>query len=162
MNIAESTKQTFNDLTNLQKQAKMIERLILEKKQVIANYFDKTGERRLDNEEGSIFIQERTKTEFDVHAMLKELPKKLTSQFIDKEYYITDWDGLVNFFKENDIKASEIREFITVKSEVDQEKLSQLYDHKKVKLEQLKPYMNITFTKSLCLKLKPPKDEDDE
>lgn len=158
--------KVMDELTALTRQQAMIDTLIVEKRQIMAKYFDKTGQREYKNSEGQIFTQERTDTKFDINGLLKNLPKDLTNQFITRRYIIEgeDWEEFVSYMKENGIKGSDIKEFFRVEKEVDKDALSDMYDHKKITLQQIKPYMDINFKKTLVLKLfkKKKKTEDDE
>lgn len=137
------------ELLSIQNQINTLEELKVEKKQVMAAYFDRTGTKECSNKLGKVYIKETTNTVFDVNGILKNMPKEVTNYIVEKEYKVENWEEFVDFMKSQGIKGSEIKQFFTVTKKVDKDKVSELYDKQKIKLEDIKPYMQIKFTKSV-------------
>ena len=146
--------QLMEDVVHINNQIQGLQMLLQNKKSIIAKYFSKSGNRRIDGDEVTAYQQERVKIEYDVERILKKLPKELTLQFVDKSYSILDWKSFTRFCKEKGISPNELRRYILVSSSVNQEKLNALYDRGKIDLNDLKGCYEATTTKSIALKFK--------
>lgn len=146
--------QLMSDIVHINNQLNGLNLLLKNKKQLLGKYFQKSGNRRVDGDEVTAYEQTRTKVEYNVPKILAKLPKSTTSLFIDKHYEITDWAGFVALCKANCIKPEKLRQYIRVSSEVNQTKLSVLYDKGKVTLSDLDGCYEATVTKSIALKFK--------
>lgn len=144
----------MDDVVHINNQIQGLQMLLQNKKSIIAKYFKKSGNRRIDGEEVIAYQQERVKIEYDVDRILKNLPKELTSQFVDKSYSILDWKSFTRFCKEKNITPNELRRYILISSSVNQDKLNALYDRGKIDLSDLEGCYEATTTKSIALKFK--------
>lgn len=149
-----SIDQTMQDIVFINNQLAGLKMLLDQKKAIMAKYFQKSGQKQVANDEATVYIQERTTIDYDVDAILAELPKELTSQFIDKTYAISDWDGLVRLFKKLGISPAQIRPFISVSKQVNQAKLSALYEKGVVSLADLDGMYEATSKQSIALRMK--------
>lgn len=145
---------TIAEIVSLKNQIAGLEMLMDSKKKMMATYFDQSGERNVANDEATVFVQERVTVEYDIPAILKKLPKDLSAQFITRKYEVSDWAKFVALMKAHGIKPDQIRQFFTVKKEVDQAKLSTLYDHGKLTVKDLQGCYTSTVKKSIVLKMK--------
>lgn len=146
--------QLMQDIIYISNQQTGLKMLLDQKKAIMAKYFQKSGERSIQNDEATVFVQDRTDIQYDIPAILSKLPKEITSQFIDRTYTVPDWDALVRFMKRHGISAQELRPFISVEKQVNQAKLSQMYDHGTIDISDLKGCYEATTRSSVCLRMK--------
>lgn len=146
--------QLMQDIVYISNQQAGLKMLLDQKKAIMAKYFQKSGERSIANDEATVYVQERTDISYDVEAILKRLPKELTSQFIEKSYSIPDWDAFVRFMKRKGVSAQELRPFVSISKQVDQKALSSLYEKGVVSISDLDGCYEATTRSSVCLKMK--------
>lgn len=146
--------QLMDEVVHINNQIQGLQLLLQNKKSIIAKYFQKTGNKNINGDEATAFQQERTKVEYDVPMILATLPKDLTSQFIDKSYSIYDWKAFVQFCKSKGINPKELKQFISVSSSVNQQKLNNLYERGKITLKDLEGCYEATVTKSVVIRFK--------
>lgn len=146
--------KVFNELLNTQKEIDRLEQVKTEKKSIMANYFEKSGTSSLRSDNGQVFVQDRVYLDYDTKGIFKELPKTLSKKFIDVEHKVVNWQGLLNVFKEHNIKPKDVKEFFEVTRQVNKEKLNALYDSQEITLNELKPFMHVTYKKTIVTKVK--------
>lgn len=146
--------KVFDELLNTQKEIDRLEQVKAEKKSIMANYFEKSGTSSLRSDNGQVFVQDRVNVDYDTKGIFKELPKTLSKKFIDVERKVVNWKGLLNVFKEHNIKPEDVKEFFEVTRQVNKEKLNALYDSQEITLNELKPFMHVTYKKSIVTRVK--------
>lgn len=150
---------TMDDIVSIQNQIDGLNLLLIQKKQTMAKFFEKSGKRSLSNADCTVYVQERTTIDYDIDKMLEVLPKELADQIVKKEYFVVDWKTLVQFFKKLGIKGDTIRPFFHVHRELDKQVLSKLYEQGKITLQDLEGCYTAKVTKSVALRLKDAKRE---
>lgn len=151
-------EKLMDEIVFVQNQINGLQMLLVNKKQTMAKFFEKSGKNSISNDECTVYVQERTTVEYDVDKLQETFPKEITKQFIEKEY-IANWERLVEYFKEHGVPASEIKQFFTVKKTVNKDKLSKLYDHGTISVTDMEGCYTAKVTKSVALKLKNTKQE---
>lgn len=146
--------QLMQDIVHVSNQMSGLKMLLDQKKAIMAKYFQKSGERSIANDEATVYVQERTDISYNIEAILKRLPKELTSQFIEKSCSIPDWDAFVRFMKQKGVSAQELRPFVSISKQVDQQALSSLYEKGIVSISDLEGCYEATTRSSVCLKMK--------
>lgn len=146
--------QLMQDIVYISNQQAGLKMLLDQKKAIVAKYFQQTGEKQLSNDEATLFVQERTDIKYDIPAILKRLPKKLTSQFISRTYTIPDWPAFAAWLKLHDLSPDEVKSFISVEKQVDQARLSKLYEKGYISLSDLDGCYEATNRQSVCLRMK--------
>lgn len=154
-----SVDKVMDDIVSIQNQIDGLNMLLIQKKQTMAKYFEASGESSISNEDCTVFIQERTTVEYDVDAISENVDKEIADQFIDKSYIIVDWNSFVNFLKKHGIKGKDVKQFIFVKREVNKQALANLYDKKKISIDDLDGCYTAKVVKSVALRLKNAKRE---
>lgn len=149
-----SIEKTMDDIVYIQNQINGLQMLLANKKNIMAKYFEKSGQRRVDNDECIVYVKDNTKIEYDVDAILENVDKELTDQFIEREYSVNDWGRLVKFLKQYNVKASGLRPFISVKKKVNETKLKKLYEIGKLDISDLSDCYEAKVTKSIVFKMK--------
>lgn len=149
-----SIDRTMQDIVFINNQLAGLKMLLDQKKSIMAKFFQKSGEKSVSNDEATVFVQERTKVDYDVDAILKKVDKKLAKKFIDRTYTVSDWDGFIAMLKRVDVPLEKIRPFISIKREVNQEKLSKLYEQGKLSIIDLEGCYEATTTQSVALRMK--------
>lgn len=149
-----SVDQTMNDIVYLQNQIDGLNMLLVQKKEIMAAYFQKSGHKSVSNDECVVYTQERTTVDYDIDKITEKVDPKLTELFIEKEYTISDWKAFGRFCKQNDISASQLRPFIHVMKSINKDRLTKLYEHDKISLKDLEGCYTAKVTKSVALRLK--------
>lgn len=142
----------MEDIVSINNQVQGLNMLLANKKHILAKYFQKSGNRSIRSENVTCYQQDRTKITYDIPAIKRYLPKDKYKLFINEKHYVMDWEAFVRMCKEHGITPKELRPFISVESEVDQEKLKKLYDKKVIGIEDLEGCYNATVTSSVALK----------
>lgn len=142
----------MEDIVSINNQVQGLNMLLANKKHILAKYFQKSGNRSIRSENVTCYQQDRTKITYDIPAIKRSLPKDKYKMFINEKHYVMDWEGFVRMCKSYGIKPAELRPFISVESEVDQEKLKKLYDKKVIGIEDLEGCYDATVTSSVALK----------
>lgn len=142
----------MEDIVSINNQVQGLNMLLANKKHILAKYFQKTGNRSIRSENVTCYQQDRTKITYDIPSIKRTLPKDKYKLFINDKHYVIDWDGFVRMCKAHNISPKELRPFISVESEVDQEKLKKLYDKKVIGIEDLEGCYDATVTSSVALK----------
>lgn len=149
-----SVDKTLQDIIGISNQLAGLQMLLDQKKATMAKYFEKSGEKSIANDECSIYIQERTTIDYDIEAILELLKPAVTDQFIERTRSVNDWFSFVAMCKRHGISPQELRPYISVKKEVNQEKLAKLYEKGVVSLSDLKGCYTATVKKSVALRMK--------
>lgn len=142
----------MEDIVSINNQVQGLNMLLANKKHILAKYFQKSGNRSIRSENVTCYQQDRTKITYDIPSIKRSLPKDKYKLFINEKHYVMDWEGFVRMCKEHGITPKELRPFISVESEVDQEKLKKLYDKKVIGIEDLEGCYDATVTSSVALK----------
>ena len=151
--------KTMDECVSIQNQIDGLKLLLIQRKQLLAKYFESTGKKQLSNSDCIIYVSEKTTVDYDVDAILDKVDRDLTDVFITKDYTIRDWPRFVKFMKSQGITGKELRPYIDVKKQVDKSALSKLYDSKKITLSDLEGCYTANVTKSVVLRLKDAKQE---
>ena len=151
--------KTMEEIVYLTNQLNGLKMLLLNKKEIMAAYFTKSGKTSLSNSDCTVYTQERTQVEYDIPKLKEALPKEVYSLFVENTYEINEWKSFVNFCKIKGITPKELKPFIHITQSVDKEKLSKLYDKGKISVETLQKCSDVKVTKSIALKLKGTNDQ---
>lgn len=149
-----SLDKTMQDIVSLNNQIAGLKMLLQHKKDQMAKYFSVTGNKSVANDECTVFVQERTKIEYDVDAILKSLGKEEAKRFVDWNYSVPDFKRFALFLKSKGIDPKDVRPFLFVTKEVNQEKLTKLYEQGEITLEDLEGCYTASVTKSVALRMK--------
>lgn len=149
-----SVDKTLQDIVHINNQIDGLKLLLDQKKATMAKFFDKSGERTVANDECTVYVQERTNIDYDIDAILDQLEPEITEQFIDRTRVVSDWDKFVALCKKHGIPPSQLRQYISVRKEVNQAKLSKLYEKGVVSLTDLEGCYTATIKKSVALRMK--------
>lgn len=149
-----SLDKTMQDIVYLNNQIAGLKMLLQHKKDQMAKYFTVTGQKSVANDECTVFVQERTKIEYDVDAILETLGKDEAKRFVEWSYSIPDFKRFALFLKSKGITAKDVRPFLSVKKEVNQDKLTKLYEKGEITLEDLDGCYTASVTKSVALRMK--------
>lgn len=149
-----SLDKTMQDIVSLNNQIAGLKMLLQHKKDQMAKYFTVTGQKSVANDECTVFVQERTKIEYNVDAILETLGKDEAKRFVEWSYSIPDFKQFALFLKSKGITAKDVRPFLSVKKEVNQNKLTKLYEKGEITLEDLDGCYTASVTKSVALRMK--------
>lgn len=149
-----SLDKTMQDIVSLNNQIAGLKMLLQHKKDQMAKYFTVTGQKSVANDECTVFVQERTKIEYDVDAILETLGKDEAKRFVEWSYSIPDFKRFALFLKSKGLTAKDVRPFLSVKKEVNQDKLTKLYEKGEITLDDLDGCYTASVTKSVALRMK--------
>lgn len=149
----------MDDCVSIQNQLDGLSLLLMQKKQTLAKYFEKSGKRQLSNDDCTISVQERTTVDYDIEALSEKLPKNILPLVIEKHYEVNDWDAFVKFLKKKGLSGQEVRPYIGITKSVNKDNLSKLYDQKKLSIKDIQGCYTAKVTKSVVLRLKDAKRE---
>lgn len=75
--------------------------------------------------------------EFDVGALEQKLDKELLNEFLVKEYFVSNMDGLIKYLKSCGVNPKKFKKFIDVRKQVDKKKLDELSELGEITLKDL-------------------------
>lgn len=148
-----NVNKQLEEIENLKKQISTLESYLTIKKQEFSQYFKSSGERTASNGSITVYVQQKTSIDYDIAKLEEKLEADLLSEFVDKTYTIPDWKAFKKFLKENDIPAKELKPYISVEKQVNEEKLSKLYDSGEITLQDLEGCYNAKVTNSVAMRL---------
>lgn len=146
--------EVMDDIVSLTNQIAGLQMLLDSRKQLMAKYFEKSGNTSISSDECTVYVAERTKIDYDIEAILHTLPKSKTDLFISRTYTVKDWDRFVDLCKRYGIPASIIKPYISVEKQIEQDKLKQLYEKGIITIGNLKGCYNATVSRSINLRMK--------
>lgn len=149
-----SIDKTMQDIVYIKNQIDGLTMLLNNKKSIMAKYFEKSGNRSIENDDCTVYVAERAKVNYDVDKIQNSLPKELYSQFIVNTRTISDWNYFGKLMKSKGITMDQLRPCISVKKEVDQKALDKLYERGKVDIRDLDGCYEAVVNKSIVLKMK--------
>lgn len=76
--------------------------------------------------------------EWDIEKLEQKFDKEFLNEFLKKEYFIIEMDGLIKYLKSCGVNPKKFRKFIDVRKEVDKDKLEQLSQLGEITQEDLK------------------------
>lgn len=145
---------TMDEIVSIQNQIAGLTQLLSNKKAIMARYFDKSGNRSVSNDECTCYVQERTNITYDVEALRRALSKPQFNFVCKPNYHITDWKAFISVLRDHGVEPEDIKPFILVEREVEQDKLSKLYDKGELDIKKLSGCYEATTKKSIVLKMK--------
>ncbi len=148
--------KTMSDIVSLQNQITGLQMLLDQKKNIMAKYFDKTGNRSVSNDDCTVFVQERTTINYDIEKIRNRLTKDKCEKFIESERYIDseNWKTFVSLMKKYNVPPIEMFKSMKTRRVVDQKKLSRMYENGEIELKELKGCYEASVKKSVVLKMK--------
>lgn len=146
----------MSDIVSLQNQITGLQMLLDQKKNIMAKYFDKTGNRSVSNDDCTVFVQERTTINYDVEKIRNRLTKDKCEKFIESERYVDseNWKTFVRLMKKYNVPPIEMFKSMKTRRVVDQKKLSRMYENGEIELKELKGCYEASVKKSVVLKMK--------
>ena len=148
-----SIDKTLQDIVYINNQISGLKMLLDSKKKIMEKFFEKTGEKKVSNDECTVFVQERPTIDYDIGAIIKKLGKKKAYEFIDREYKVRDWKQFSKWLKSHDLELDQVKPFLHVEKKVNQDKLSKLYERGTITLKQLDGCYTARVTKSVVLRM---------
>lgn len=149
-----SLDELMNDVLYLSNQIKGLNLLMEQKKLLCKEYFQKSGQRSISNDQLTIYTQERTKVNYDMDSIMEKLPKDNWKRFIEYEVEITDKKALLRLLKEYNVPKQVYNKCLLIYKKVNEEKLSKLYDSGEVSVEDLEGCYTADTKLSIALKVK--------
>ena len=151
-----SIDKTMSDIVSLQNQITGLQMLLDQKKNIMAKYFDKTGNRSVSNDDCTVFVQERTTVNYDIEKLRNRLTRDKFEKFIESERYVDsdNWKEFVKLMKKYNVPPVEMFKSMKTRRVVDQKKLSRMYENGEISLKDLNGCYEASVKKSVVLKMK--------
>lgn len=159
------------ELYNLEQRYKAIKSQYEKKKKSLAlsikNYMYANGFDFFDfeSENGRMAVRKSSKKQivWNIEKLEKRLGKDICNEFIDKEYKVTDMDGLVKYLKSCGVNPKKFKQYIEIQKSVNQEALNQLSEIGDITSEDVKGCFEIKESDSyLRLGLVKEEEKEDE
>lgn len=151
--------QVLDEVTSIQNQISGLNLLLSNKKQMLAHYFEKTGNRSVENEDCSCYVQERTNITYDMEALRKALSKPQLNSITDVKYSIRDWKGFISELQKHDLSPKLFKPYISVDREVNPSKLNSVYEKGELSLSDISNCYTATVKKSVAIRMKHASNE---
>lgn len=148
-----SIDKLMQDVFYLNNQIKGLQFLMEQKKSIFKKYFQQTGHTSVANDDISIYTQERTKINYNVNKLKKEKPE-IAKKILTKKVEVTDGKKLLSLLKEYGVSKQEVKACLNVYAEVDEAKLTKLYENGTITVDDLSGYYDATSKLSIAVKVK--------
>lgn len=108
----------------------------------------------VDGENFYVKLVTRTDINYDAYKLDKKMDKLLTNKFINKEYFIYDYEGFVKKLKKLGIKFSDVKEYLQVNKKIERSELEKLVESKIIGIEDLKNCYTVSQSKYIKINKK--------
>ena len=150
-------QKVIDDIVHVTNQIAGLNMILNDRKNIMARYFEKTGNRQRENDDCLVYVQERTNIEYDVDMLKEVLPKEVYKDVVDMSATISDWRyfaKLLNKMNLSKDQMRDIRSLVNVEKKVNQQKLSKYYETGEVSINSLKGCYNASVKKSVAVRMK--------
>lgn len=111
------------------------------------------------DKKASVLVDEQTafKVEKKVHTHIEFFPERLKEKLVKEKYdkvinktvLVNDLDGLVKMLKEHGVSPKKFKEYITVKTEVDIDKVDNLIEMDEITIEDINGCYKVDFDEDI-------------
>lgn len=150
-------QNVIEDIVHVTNQIAGLNMILNDRKNIMARYFEKTGNRQRENDDCLVYVQERTNVEYDVNMLKEVLPKEVYKDIVDMSATINDWRRFVKLLNRMNLSKDQmrdIRSLVNVEKKVNQQKLSKYYETGEVSINSLKGCYNASVKKSVAVRMK--------
>lgn len=150
-------QNVIEDIVHVTNQIAGLNMILNDRKNIMARYFEKTGNRQRENDDCLVYVQERTNIEYDVDMLKEVLPKEVYKDVVDMSATISDWRRFVKLLNRMNLSKDQmrdIRSLVNVEKKVNQQKLSKYYENGKVNIDSLKGCYIASVKKSVAVRMK--------
>ena len=150
-------QKVIDDIVHVTNQITGLNMILNDRKNIMARYFEKTGNRQRENDDCLVYVQERTNIEYDVDMLKEVLPKEVYKDVVDMSATISDWRRFIKILNRMNLSKDQmrdIRSLVNVEKKVNQQKLSKYYENGKVNINDLKGCYSASVKKSVAVRMK--------
>ena len=150
-------QSVIEDIVHVTNQIAGLNMILNDRKNIMARYFEKTGNRQRENDDCLVYVQERTNIEYDTEMLKEVLPKEVYKDVVDMSATISDWRQFVKLLNRMNLSKDQmrdIRSLVSVEKKVNQQKLSKYYETGEVSINSLKGCYNASVKKSVAVRMK--------
>lgn len=150
-------QKVIDDIVHVTNQIAGLNMILNDRKNIMARYFEKTGNRQQENDDCLVYVQERTNIEYDIDMLKEVLPKEVYKDVVDMSATISDWRRFVKLLNRMNLSKDQmrdIRSLVNVEKKVNQQKLSKYYENGKVNINDLKGCYSASVKKSVAVRMK--------
>ena len=117
---------------------------------------DDTDEVVVESDDGKIVAAKRSRVNIQYYPdkLRKKLPKKLFNEVTNRNYRVTDIEGLIELLKAAGIKQNDFKKYIDVDITIKQDELKQLFEVGDVALDDLKGCYEANVSKYIDIRKK--------
>lgn len=148
-----SIDKLMQDVFYLNNQIKGLQFLMEQKKQIFKKYFQMSGHKSVSNDDVSIYTQERTKIDYDIKKLKREKPE-IAKKILVKKIEVTDANVLLALLKEYGVDKQGMKSCLKLYTDVDEAKLTKLYENGTITVDDLKGYYKATSKLSIGIRVK--------
>jgi hypothetical protein len=152
---SQSIGQAVFEIYECEKQVAALLIKIDERKQIVQQYFDNNGIKKLEVESnskiGSLKLvakrSERVTIKYDIDKLKKRLDPEIFLEISKRSYIITNIDAMIKLMKDNGISAKDFKALIEADIKVDNQAIKRLYDAHEINMADIKGCYDATINK---------------
>lgn len=144
-------EKALSEIVYLRNQIEGLQLLLNGKKEIVKQYFEKSGTSNIKTDEVTAFVQTRTKVKYDVDKIKQKLDKDLYHLFLTREYKLR-YKEFIKVCKLNGIDLKLFRNAIVKVESVDEEKLDQLYEQNEITIKDLEGCYDAQVSKTVSFR----------
>ena len=148
-----SIDKLMQDVFYLNNQIKGLQFLMEQKKKLFQKYFQISGHKSVSNDDVSIYTQERTKIDYDIKKLKKERPD-IAKKILVRKIEVTDSNALLALLKKYGVDKQGAKSCLKVYADVDEAKLTKLYENGTITVDDLKGYYKAETKLSIGVRVK--------
>ena len=144
-------EKALSEIVYLRNQIEGLQLLLNGKKEVIKQYFEKSGTSNIKTNDVTAFVQTRTKVDYDINKIKQKLEKDLYKLFIKCQYTLR-YKEFIKVCRLNNIDAKLFRNAIIKTESVDEAKLEQLYEQNEISIKDLEGCYDAKVSKTVSFR----------
>lgn len=150
-------QKVIDDIVHVTNQIAGLNMILNDRKNIMARYFEKTGNRQRENDDCLVYVQERTNIEYNTDMLAEVLPTEVYKDVVEVSASIENWKKFVRYLRDCGLSKEQIKELkhlVNVEKKVNQQKLSKYYENGTVNINDLKGCYNASVKKSVSVRMK--------
>lgn len=150
-------QKIIDDIVHVTNQIAGLNMILNDRKNIMARYFEKTGNRQRENDDCLVYVQERTNIEYNTEMLAEVLPTEAYKDVVEVSASIEDWKAFIKYLRKCGMTKDQIKEMkhlLKIEKKVNQKKLSKYYENGTVNINDLKGCYNASVKKSVAVRMK--------
>ncbi len=150
-------QKVIEDIAHVSNQISGLQMILNDRKNIMARYFEKTGNRQRENDDCLVYVQERTNIEYNTEMLAEVLPTEVYKDVVEVSASIENWKKFVRYLRDCGLTRDQIKELkhlAKIEKKVNQQKLSKYYENGTVNIDSLKGCYTASVKKSVAVRMK--------